>query len=78
VFPEVVAPWTIGNRPWEIGFPVRCGDDLRITLGLTRQPHPAVAELLGAGIIEFALELFEAAEGFLLTSAIGLEGRLVR
>src|SRR5207302_8319564 len=41
------------------------GDDLHIAVRLAGQPYPATAELLGTGIVELALEVFERTESLL-------------
>ena len=40
-------------------------ENLHIAAALARQPHPAAAELLYAGIVEFGLKILEAAESLL-------------
>src|ERR1700747_3361681 len=63
VLPDVVAE----NREQALGdgvVLVGSGDDLNVAVGFARQPDPAAAELLSAGVVEFGLKILEAAEGF--------------
>ncbi|SPE28485.1 putative Phosphomannomutase [Acidobacteriia bacterium SbA2] len=39
-------------------------EDLHFAVGFAGEPDPSAAELLGAGVVEFGLEIFEVAESF--------------
>ena len=40
------------------------GNDVHVAAWLAGEPDPSGAELFGAGVVEFGLEIFEVAEGF--------------
>src|SRR5256886_8148051 len=64
VLPAVVAhDWEQPLRNWIVL--VGSCNDLHTAIRFACEPHPATTELLGAGIIEFRLKIFEVAESLL-------------